>query len=264
MKKYYREFLNWFHRLRSLVYGVLFLGYIWFIHPIILGMLVTARQTGQTFLGLGLLVVLIQVLEPIAIMLKGPAVRERIRRWPNKAFAPRFGIGLAQLCHLFLAMMVFLHVMPLFGIDGMCFDYDTRLVPCLLTNLVFIAILAKEAVVFYQVLNLDQASVSVNLEAPAIKIREMLGEVPLLVFAMITFSLSWSAIMSYIDPIQEGELMFSLLSSLILFLMLYPTSRLVFLAEEWLVEQPSINRIINIGFFLTTMLAALQEVPGLF
>ncbi len=260
---WFADGLSWVYRIRQLFYGLVFLFYIWFIHPSLLVLLVQARTTGQIFLLIGFSIILVQVLEPFGVWLKGPAVRERIRRWPADSFAAKFAVGVSQLTHIFLSMMVFLYVMPLFGIEGMCFDYDTRALPCLLTNLAFVAILGKEMVTFYLVLNMQKPADQVNLEAPGIKLREMLGEPLLLSFGMLNFTLSWSAIMTFIDPVTADAWWISLLASLILFLMLYPPSRLVFFAEEWLVKQSLLNRIITIAFFIATLFAALREVPGL-
>jgi hypothetical protein len=254
----------WFYRTRNQFYSLAFLAYLWFIHPLVLETLVIARSTGQAFILLGLGVVLVQVLEPLGVWLKRPAVSERIRRWPSGSFWAQFGVGLTQLTHIFLAMMVFLHVMPLFGIDGMCFDYETRALPCLLTNLAFIAILGKELLVFFLVLEMQKPAEPVDLDSPGVKLREMLGEPLLLVFGMLTFTLSWSAIMILLEPVTAESWWGSLLSSLILFMMLYPPSRLVFVVDEWLVKQKPVNRVMMVVFFLLSMLGALQEVPGLF
>lgn len=255
--------LSKMYPIRHLFFGLVFLIYIWFIHPILLAMLVQARTTGQPFLLIGISIILVHVLEPIGVWLKAPAVRERIRRWPSDSFAAKFAVGVSQLAHIFLSMMVFLYVMPLFGIDGMCFDYDTRALPCLLTNLAFIAILGKEMVTFFLVLKMQTPSEPLDLKTPGIKVREMLGEPLLLFFGMLNFTFSWSAIMTFIEPVTADGWWISLLASLVLFLMLYPPSRLVFFAEEWLVKQSLPNRLIMIGFFILTLLAALQEVPGL-
>lgn len=67
-------------------------------------------------------------------------------------------------------MMVFLHVMPLFGINGMCFDYETRFLPCMMTNLGFIAILAKECVVFYLALDMQKPGSTIKSDAFRLKI----------------------------------------------------------------------------------------------
>ena len=254
----------WFYNLRGIVYGLSFLIYMWFVHPWILDILVVARTTGEPFVLLGLGVVLVHLLEPLGVWLKTPAVRERIRRWPNKSFLAHFGVGLSQLTHIFLSMMVFLHVMPLFGIEGMCFDYKNRAPACLLTNLAFIAILGKEMFIIFLVLEMQKPKQAIDLNSPRLKLREMLGEPLLLVFGMLTFTLSWSAIMTFIEPVMAESWWGSLLSSLILFLMLYPSSRLVFVFEEWLVKQTPLNRVLIIVFFLLTLLSALREVPGLF
>lgn len=260
---WYADGLSWGYRLRHFFYGLIFLFYIWFIHPLLLASLVQARTANQTFLLIGFSIILVQVLEPVGVWLKGPAVQERIRRWPSDSFAANFSVGVSQLTHIFLSMMVFLYVMPLFGIEGMCFDYDTRALPCLLTNLAFVAILGKEMVVFFLVLNIQKPAEPLDLEAPGVKLREMLGEPMLLSFGTLNFTFSWSAIMTFIEPVTADAWWLSLLASLILFLMLYPPSRLVFFAEEWLVKQSLLNRIITIGFFIMTLIAALQEVPGL-
>jgi len=260
---WYSDGLSSAFHIRHHFYGLIFLFYIWFIHPYLIDSLVDARTTGQPFLLIGFLIVLVQVLEPVGVLLKRPAVSERIRRWPETAFAAHFAVGITQLTHIFLSMMVFLYVMPLFGIDGMCFDYDTRALPCLLTNLAFVAILGKEMVVFYLVLNMQKPGKAIDLETPSIKLKEMLGEPLLLVFGMLTFTLSWSAIMTFLEPVTADGWWISLLASLVLFMMLYPSSRLVFFAEEWLVKQSPLNRVITIVFFIATLIAALWEVPGL-
>lgn len=258
------EWLTWFYNFRFLVYGLSFLAYLWWIHPWLLDILVVTRTTSQTFVLLGLGIVLVQMLEPLGVWLKKPAVRERIRRWPNNFFLAQFGVGLSQLTHIFLAMMVFLHVMPLFGIEGMCFDYENRALPCLLTNLAFVAILCKEMLIFFLVVEMQKPGDAHDLDAPGVKLREILGEPILLVFGMLTFTLSWSAIMTFIEPGTTENWWGSLLSSLLLFMMLYPPSRLVFVVEEWLVMQKPLNRVMIVAFFFLTMLSALREVPGLF
>lgn len=96
------------------------------------------------------------------------------------------------------------------------------------------------------------------------EVRKMLDEPILLVFGMLMFTLSWSAIMTFIEPVTADSWGVSLLSSLILFLMFYPPSRLVFVVEECLVKQSPLNRVMMIVFFLLAMLGALREVPGLF
>jgi hypothetical protein len=257
-------FISWFYAIRNVFYGLLFLAYIQFIHPRLLSIVVFARESGQPFFWLGSLVVFIQVIELIGILLKWPVVSERIQRWPNKSMLAQFGVGVAQLSHMLLSMMVFLHVMPLFGVSGMCFDYDTRFAVCMLTNLAFIAILAKEMLVFFLVLNPKKSDPPIDLDDPLVQIREMFGELILLAFGMITFSMSWNAIMLTMEPVQAGEFWVSLVSSAILFLMLYPPSRLIFIAEEWLVRQTRLNRFISILFLLLTMVAAIMEVPGMF
>ena len=234
------------------------------LHPWLLDVLKDARGNGQTYVLLGVVIILVQLLELPGIWLKKPLVSERIRQRPNEKFIAHFGIGLAQLCHMFLSMMVFLHVMPFFGIDGMCFDYETRFFPCMMTTLGFIAILAKEALVFYLTLDMQKPGTSLELDSIRVKTQEIIGEIPLLLFAMVTFTMSWSAIMTFLTPVQAGEFWISLLSSVILFMMLYPSSRLVFIIETWLVKQPLTIRISNLFFFGTTLLAALWEVPGLF
>lgn len=253
----------WFYNIRGIVYGLSFLIYMWFVHPWILDILVVARTTGEIFVLLGLGVVLVNLLEPLGVWLKTPAVRERIRRWPNESFLAHFGVGLSQLTHIFLSMMVFLHVLPLFGIQGMCFDYENRALPCLLTNLAFIFILGKEILTFFLVLEMQKPARALDLDAPGLKVRELLGEPILLAFGMLMFTLSWSAIMIFIEPVATENWWGSLLSSLILFLMLYPSSRLVFVVEEWLVKQKPLNRVMIIVFFFLTLLSALREVPGL-
>lgn len=182
----------------------------------------------------------------------------------SECFLAQFGVGVSQLTHIFLAMMVFLHVIPLFGIDGMCFDYDTQAVPCALTNLAFVAILGKEMITFFLVLDMQKPTDALDIDSPGVKLHEMLGEPILLVFGMLMFTLSWSAIMTFIEPVTADSWGVSLLSSLILFLMFYPPSRLVFVVEECLVKQSPLNRVMMIVFFLLAMLGALREVPGLF
>ncbi|MFU8826394.1 MAG: hypothetical protein ACNA70_02770 [Brevefilum sp.] len=245
------------------VLRIVFLVYVWFVHPWLLDILVQARVHSLTYPLLGMGNVLVHALEPLGVWLKTPAVRERIRRWPSQSFFAQFGVGVSQLTHIFLSMMVFLHVMPLFGIDGMCFDYETRLVPCLLTNLAFILILGKEMLTFFLVLEMQKPAKALDLDAPGLKLRELLGEPILLAFGMLMFTLSWSAIMVFLEPVTAESWWGSLLSSLILFMMLYPPLRLVFLVEEWLVRQTLFNRVLIVVFFLLTMLAALKEVPGL-
>lgn len=92
----------------------------------------------------------------------------------------------------------------------------------------------------------------------------MLGDLPLLCFGMLTFTFSGSAFITFIEPVGDGERWISLFASILLFLMLYPPSRLIFTVEEWLVKQISLNRIMTIVFFIATMLGALQEISGLF
>lgn len=76
------DILFQFYRIRNVVYGLVFLVYLWFIHPRLIGILIITRTTGQTYVLLGFVIVLAQAVEPIGVWLKRPAVRERICCWP--------------------------------------------------------------------------------------------------------------------------------------------------------------------------------------
>jgi len=240
----YGDLFSRFYNIRGLVFGVLFLAYMWFLHPIVLGFVVQARTTGRPFVFVGAGIVLVQILELPGIWLKRPAVKERIRRWPSESFAAQFGVGVSQLSHIFLSMMVFLHVMPLFGIEGLCFDYATRPIPCLLTNVAFIAVLAKEMVAFFLVLDIQKPVGKANMGARPMRIREVLGEVLLLSFGALTFTLSWSAIMTFIDPVTDENWWVGLVSSLILLGRLLPTSRLAIGSNAAGAKPPSCSQLL--------------------
>ncbi len=248
---------------RGIGHGILFIVYIRFVHPLLLSLLVNARASGQTHIGLGVLLLLIQAGEVLGIRLKWDVVQARIQKYPNPSIGAKFSVGAAQLAHVFLCLLVLVSTFSFFGQKGICFNFDTRFLPCFLTNIAFYIILAKEGAVFYLMLHDKKQPKLVDLDDPVVKMREMLGELPLLVFGMTTFTLSWNAIMTTLAPVQAGEFWISLISSVFLFLMLYPPSRLVFFAEEWLIKQKLFNRLLIVFFLLLALVTAILEVPGI-
>jgi hypothetical protein len=83
-------------------------------------------------------------------------------------------------------------------------------------------------------------------------------------FGMVVFTLSWHGIVDVFDPAGAADKVVTLIGSLVLFMSIYPPSRLVFVAEAWLVRQSLFSRITNLVFFFITLLAALASVTGLF
>jgi hypothetical protein len=254
------------YNIRHIVFGVLFLAYVQFLHPVLLGLLASARQKELSAWGLALGLVLfgIQAWELIGVWLKLPVTQEKIRQNPNPSGIAKFGVGAAQLAHLFMALMIFNNILPFFGMTRICFNYDTRFAPCFFSTLGFLVILVKEMIVLFLFLNSKPAHPPLDLNEPAVRIREMVGEVILLSFGMVAFSLSWNGIIDFLNPAEGEAFWVTLLGSILLFMTLYPPSRLVFITEEWLVRQPRLARIINLAFFAAALLASLSEVPGLF
>ncbi len=252
------------YRLRNILFGLLFSAYVRFLHPWLLGLLANARESGQTYVLLGLVIFTLQAFELMGVWLKLPVVQARAARWPNDSALAKFGVGAAQIAHLFMALMVFNNSLPFFGMDRLCFDYDTHFAPCFLSTLGFLIIVVKELIVQVFFLAPKTPTRPIDPDAPLIKIRETIGEGFLLLFGMVAFTLSWHGIVDVLDPADAADKVVTLIGSLVLFMAIYPPSRLVFVAEAWLVKQPLFSRLVNLAFFLITLLAALASVPGLF
>ena len=71
--------LSFFYRFRQFIYSAIFFAYVWLLHPWLLDVLKDARGNGQTYVLLGVVIILVQLLELPGIWLKKPLVSERIR-----------------------------------------------------------------------------------------------------------------------------------------------------------------------------------------
>jgi hypothetical protein len=250
------------YNFRNILYGLLFLAYVRLVHPRLLDLLSHSRETGTPFVFLGLVLLGFQLWELAGIWLKLPLTQQRIREQPNPSVGAKLFVGIAQLSHLFLALVILNNILPLFGLRRICFDYDTRFVACALSTGAFLAVVIKELVILILIFR-EKEPTAYDLYRPLVKIREMAGEAFLLTFGMVGFTLSWNGLLTTLDPAEAVEPYVIWIVGMLLFMVLYPASRMVFTMEAWLVKQPWLNRLLTLVFFLITLAASLAEVPGL-
>jgi hypothetical protein len=246
------------YAVRSILYGLVFIAYLLFVHPLLLNGLGDARESGQPNFWLGLAIVIFLLFEIIGIRIRWPVAVERFRRWPAESYAGTIAAGMTTLAHVGLSFFIWLNIMPIFRLG---IDDDATAVSLLITMLTFVVMLVKEGVVLESFGGGKKKHALLDLDEPLVKMREMVGDFFLLVFGMAAFTLSWDALVMTMQPAEVKWQGF--IFGAFLFMLFYLPARLVFFAEEWMVRQPLANRIISGLFLFVAMLVAIFEVPGM-
>lgn len=246
------------YAIRSILYGLVFIGYLLFIHPLLLNGLGDARESGQPNFWLGLLIVIFLLFEVIGIRIRWPVAEERIQRWPSGSFLGMMAVGLTVLNHVGLAFFVWFNSLPTFGLS---LTDDAGFLIGAITFFTLMLVIVKEGLVLESFGDGKKKRAPLDLDEPLVKMREMVGDFFLLVFGMAAFTLSWDVLVMTMPPAEVKWQGF--IFGAFLFMMFYLPARLVFFAEEWMVRQPLASRIISGLFFFVAMLVAIFEVPGM-
>jgi membrane associated rhomboid family serine protease len=83
------------------------------------------------------------------------------------------------------------------------------------------------------------------------------------IFAMVAFSLTWDYLLLTLPPVSADEKFFGVLGAILIFIFLYPSSRLPFVAEEALTQQSRFSQAMGWVFFLLNLIVCVGNVPGL-
>jgi|GEM_PF-6351057 len=251
-------FLSPLYAVRTILYGLIFVGYLLFIHPLLLDGLGEARAGSQPNFWLGLLIVIFLLFEIIGTRIRWPIAAERIQRWPAQSHTGKIAAGMTTLLHVGLSFFIWLNIQPVFGLS---LSDDAGFLIGAITFFTLILVFVKEGVVLEAFGYGQEKYAPLDLDEPLVKMRELLGDFFLLIFGMAAITLSWEALLATIPPAEVKWQAY--ISGAFLFVMFYLPARLVFFAEEWMVRQPRASRVISGLFLFLAMASAMLEVPGI-
>lgn len=277
---------------RTLLLNLLFVGYLVFLHPLLLQRVQATDdfRFADPFLG-GLLLSL-QLFELAGVYLKHPASVYYFHHYPARGPAQgstlqQLGVAgfvLAVVLHLALSSLLALLAAHLLGVP---MGDDAGFLPGLaLVTLVFVVI-AKEAVFIVAWYN-PFAGTAVSLQqrppgdaittlAPltlggplvvperltlGAMLRDLLGDLLLLVFSAVGYTVLWDAV---IPPVTvgwgPGAVLEAYFGPLVYFLVLYPLLRSIYLFQDLFLEKDLRAKVGSWLGFALVLVTALLSVP---
>lgn len=245
-------------RFRGILYSGIFIYYILRIQPPLLARIIRAHESGVADPWLGICILSVNLLELAGFILKSPSFSERIRRWPSKNFWGDLIVSGAAFVHMGMTFFMLILTVPLFGVTlndlGFCAG--------MIFFVIFVMLLMKDGVVIVNFIQKWPPGDYLDLDDARAQMSEVLGEILLLIFGMTAFTFTWDQLLVTIPPITAEHYIDGLLGAALMFFLFYPPCRLVFIAEEWLIQQSRFNRVAAVLSFWVTLVVAVMTVPG--
>jgi hypothetical protein len=271
-------------RYRFIVLNLLFMVYLWIIQPVVLARINTSATRYQPDWWMGGLLLGIQLLEIVGFLFKEPVSRYLADHksdpvvpdgWISNTqtilliFTPILHLGFSS----FLTLIAWSLLFPSNG-EGTSMNF-------LLVVVIFLVI-TKEAVFIVLLLStgtggvlplpLDRDSVHPILAWLALKniqiitlpdtFREIAGDFLLLIFSALSYTALWEYLISS-SPIHSrgGDLFYAYLGASILFVLVYVSTRSVYLMQEISALRNRIGLSLSAVSFLAVWISALLQVP---
>jgi hypothetical protein len=248
---------------RSIFFGLLFVLYVVKFQPVLLHWILQVRNSGKGDFWLALLIVGIHLCELVGTFVKQEGLNERIRRRPNPGVVGALAVLSAGFIHLPMNFFMFIFTLPAFG-TRLEYPADQSFFGQLLGLFLGFGLFFKEALVltpFFSKPSSDQKETEVDLESPRVQQWELFSELLLTIYGMVALTLTWDLMLVVVpagDNITQARYYFG---GVLLFFIVYPPSRLVFIAEEWYTRQTLFNRAVSIVVFLTTLYIMVSSMP---
>ena len=251
--------LNEIFRRRYLGLTLATLAYFLWGQPVILARLVETPAPPDVTLGVTLLA--IQLLEIVGVGLKFPAVAAEVKANPGGPAVGQFILATAVLAHMgFVTPMLSLSILNAFG-------YDLKGTPPLLLGLgmlVYIIGMAMKDVLLAHALLRNGPDVHplFRIATYAPKGSEFIADLLLTAFSALAYTVAWERVvlMDSTPPISAWESVLEYVGAVVLFCMVFPATRPIYIAQEWLVRRTRQARIRAAIRFLLLMVAATSIV----
>ncbi len=276
-------------RFRFIWLNLLFVGYLWLLQPVALQRLSSSAHDSSPDWLMGGILLGIQAIEMIGLLLKRPVSAYYARRYPDSSqpggcmesvkvslfvFAPIF-----HMCAAALLTIVVLDLLK------MTERYESAVLWQCLPVPLFFVVLTKEA--FYTVLLLGMGSTGLAprqarpqskpqwverldrwLASPVVDqitlkdaVKDITGDLLLLIFTTLAYTALWELLTAGALSRQGSERLAEYLGVSILFVVVYFTTRSVYLMQELSIQQSRAARILSWVSFLVTWLVALWSIP---
>ncbi len=235
------------------------IAYFLWGQPVILARLSETPEQPDISLGVALLA--IQLLETVGVGLKFPAVAGEVQANPGGPAVGQFILAAAVLVHMgFVTPMLSLAILNAFGCD-------LRGEPPLLLGLgmivYIIGMAMKDLLLAHALLQGGpHTRLLFRVASYAPKESECIADLLLTAFSALAYTVAWEFVilMDSTPPISVPEKVLEYLGAVLLFCMVFPATRPIYIAQEWLVRRTRQARIRAALRFLLFMVVATSIV----
>lgn len=215
----------------------------------------------QPDITLGVILLVIQLLEIVGVGLKFPAVAAEVKANPGGPAVGQFILAAAGLGHMGLVTpMLSLAILNAFGYDLK----GTPPLPLALGMLIYIIGMAmKDILLAHALLRNDAYTHPLSrIVGHAPKGSEFIADLILTAFSALAYTVTWEwlVLMDSTPAISVWERALEYLGAGVLFCMVFPATRPVYIAQEWLVRSTRHARVRAAIRFLLLMVAATSIV----
>jgi len=281
------KILRLYFRYRFLLLNLLFGGYIIWLQPYVLLRLDKAVNQDSPDFYLGGLLLGIQIVELIGLLMKRPLHAYWAERYPVTDQLNRFWSNInlvvlifSPIMHLALSAIMAVFAIDISGISSVN-QFSAVLMFC--PVIVVFAVIAKESFFVVLILSMGRNALpsfpppQTNIEAhlrrlidpipvPEIStwdvIRDLFGDLLLLMFSGLTYTACWEFLIrnSTINT-RSGGAFFEYVGLSILFLLVFISTRIIYLMQEASIQQNRKTRLFSSLSFLFIWIIALATIP---
>jgi hypothetical protein len=245
------------HLVYPLLFTLWYIVYFYLLQPPLLRRLEALSRSPD--LGLGLLLLSLQLLEVLGLWLKYPAVRWRMRHYPTTSAAGAFLTFMSVLGHMGLTTgLLSFTTLSAFGVE---LTGEPAVVPIVLALLFFFAMLTKEGFLLGFVLKYPLPVSGFNQRFP--RASEYVADVILALFDAVAYTVVWqrSIATSFLTATTLGGRIVEYLGAVLFFGLVFPALHPLAVADVWLVQRSRRERALSGASFLITMVAAITGIP---